>query len=185
MRRAPLTLGLVALACLATALPSSALVAEGAALARGELWRLFTGPLVHANATHLVWDTALLVALGLVFEQRFRRAWALALALGLAVPTAAVFLAHDVRVYYGISGATYALLALVVLTERGPIARVLAVALAAKLAWSVLHAPLFTPAAVRELPIAHVAGALAGVLAATRTLKQVTGDRQPAAGNGG
>ena len=42
-------------------------VATADGVRAGQLWRLFTGPLVHATWGHLVRDLALLIALGLAY----------------------------------------------------------------------------------------------------------------------
>jgi rhomboid family GlyGly-CTERM serine protease len=172
-RRAPVTLAAAGLSILFTALAPERLLGDAGAIARGQLWRLLTGPLVHASASHLAWDVTILLVLGLAYEPRLRRAMALTLVFGLAVPTAAVFLADpSLRVYYGTSGATHALMAAALAFElgrgnRSAFVLALAVAFVAKLAWGVFGTgPLVGPALaanVRETPAAHLAGALVGV----------------------
>jgi rhomboid family GlyGly-CTERM serine protease len=52
---------------------TEALELSRTALARGELWRLFTGHLTHFTADHLQWDLVVFVALGSLVELRNRR----------------------------------------------------------------------------------------------------------------
>ncbi len=178
----PWTLAVVALSIGATALflwgpPGSAgpLLADRAALAGGQLWRLATGPLVHWNLGHLAWDGSILLVLGLVYERRVPRVWPVALVAGLLVPAAAVFASYPrLGVYYGTSGATHALMATALAYElardhRRWSVRLLAAGFIAKIAWGLFGpGPLVGPElaeSMRETPIAHLAGPLVGLLA--------------------
>jgi hypothetical protein len=94
---------------------------------------------------------------------------------GLAVPTAAVFLAHpELTYYYGASGLTHAAMAAAVVFElsSGRVrwwAVAAAIFVVMKIAWGMLGpGPLVEPelgARVNEVPIAHLAGGLAGAFA--------------------
>ena len=173
--RPTITIAIAALAVVATATHGlgGVLVADAHAIAGGDAWRVVTGPLVHATATHLAWDVAVLLALGLAFEVRLGRAWPLAIAVGLGVPTLAVLATEPVAGYYGLSGVTHALAgaaAVHVLTGRSTaLERALIAALVAKLAWELAGpATGIGPglgAGVREVPVAHLAGVLAGACA--------------------
>ncbi len=185
LRRFPWTLATAALAVAATAgviwasgiahALAEPLVADARGVSRGEAWRLFTGPLVHTTWSHLSWDLSILVAIGSVYEPRIRDVWPWMLLLGLAVPTAAVFLAHpELTYYYGASGLTHAAMGAAVVFELtsgrvrwwGVTGGVFVVA---KIGWGMLGpGPLVEPelgARVHEVPIAHLAGGLAGAFA--------------------
>ena len=146
-------------------------------LAAGQLWRLFTGPLVHATWGHLIRDLVLLIFVGAGYGAAIGGRFRAVFAAGLAAPTAVVFVAEpDIAIYFGTSGLTHALLAAAVVAEltRGRglsrwLAAIVGAGLTFKLAYE-LHtgAPLFPMdlgAQVRQLPSAHAAGAVAGAIA--------------------
>lgn len=174
--RAPFTLVTAALAILATLFAAPALVASADGLARGELWRLVTGPLIHTSGHHLVWDVSILLALGLAYERRAGGAFRLSLALGLVVPTAAV-LVGDARftAYFGTSGATHALMATALAWEllrgnrRWPVLLLTALFVVKLVRGTIGAAPLIDvplgEGGLREAPLAHLVGAALGVLA--------------------
>lgn len=155
------------------------LLATADGLRAGQLWRLVTGPLVHATWGHLIRDLALLIFVGVGYGQLIGRRFAAVFAAGLIAPAAAVFaLEPDLAVYYGTSGLTHALLAAAVIAElTGPrrdrltrgLAAVVGAGLAFKLGFELLTGgPLFPMdlgAQVRQLPSAHAAGAVAGAVA--------------------
>lgn len=146
-----------------------------------QVWRLFTGPLVHATWAHLLRDMALLVFVGLAFERELGRRYALLCLLGLGVPTVAALWDPTIYIYYGTSGLTHALLAAAIthtLLARHPdfrtpawmrgLAALGGLALVTKVLWEVaFDAPLFPMdlgAGVRQLPSAHALGAAVGIL---------------------
>lgn len=142
----------------------------------GQLWRLVTGPLVHATWGHLVRDLALVVFVGIGYGAAIGRRFGWLCLAGLAIPTAAVFaLEPDIGIYYGTSGLTHALLAAAVVAElRRPtspalrfIAMAVGAALAAKLGYEVITgAPMFPMdlgSGVRQMPVAHAIGAAVGL----------------------
>lgn len=156
-------------------------IADSDAIAQYQLWRWFTGPLVHATWGHLLRDLALLLFCGIALERELgRRYWQLCLA-GLAVPTIASLGDPQLQYYFGTSGLTHALLAALILhvlwdTDadlRGPLwMRALALcgglALGGKVLWEVtVGAPLFPMdlgPGIHQVPIAHASGALVGAL---------------------
>lgn len=178
------TLLIALAACAATAAylsgasTASPLLAERGAVRSGELWRLITGPLVHATWGHLVRDLALLVGLGVAFEGFMGRRWLLACVFGLLGPTALVLvLDPSLAGYCGTSGLTHALLAAAsVYIARDPSVprwlRHLAITglglLLAKIAYELaLGAPMFPMdlgPGVHQLPLAHATGALIGAV---------------------
>lgn len=182
----PWTIAVVvlALACTAAALGDPGgpvvrfLIADTDRLRSGELWRALTGPLVHATWGHLARDLAICATIGVAYEQPLRRLWPALLAAGLAVPALAVALAGWTG-YLGLSGLGHALIAAALTFElrlRRPApwyVLAAASALAAKLIYEVATgAPLFAMdlgPGVRQAPVAHAAGALAGALAVLRS----------------
>ncbi len=154
---------------------------DRAAVAGGELWRLVTGHFTHWSLDQLLWDTAVLVALGAVCERRDRRRYLLALGLAaVAIPAAVAVWAPGVSTYRGLSGldsALFVLLAVGLMREgRGEERRrwVLVTGLAlAGFAAKVLYEQVSGDtvfvdgvAGVVVVPLAHVAGGLAGLGAA-------------------
>jgi rhomboid family GlyGly-CTERM serine protease len=164
------------------------LLATAEGVRAGQLWRLITGSLVHATWGHLVRDLALLVFVGVAYGDRIGRHFGWLYAAGLAIPAAAVFVFEpDISIYYGTSGLTHALLAAAVAGElRQPsspslrlIALIIAVVLGAKLGFEVITGdpmfPMDLGHGVRQLPIAHAAGAAVG--AGFAIWSAVRGDR--------
>ena len=171
MTDAPWTIAIVVIAVIATIAAPDALLADRR-LADGELWRAATGPFVHATPSHLVRDLCLTALVGIVYEHPLRRGWPWLVAAGLVVPTLAVLALTDVTVYLGLSGLSHALLAGAIAVELGrrrgrELAWVAAVAagFTAKVAVeAATGAPVFPLdlGAVRPVPLAHAAGAIAG-----------------------
>jgi rhomboid family GlyGly-CTERM serine protease len=182
----PCTLAIAALAVIATALAFASpairdvLVADGR-IAHGQVWRLVTGPLVHATWGHLVRDVALVALAGVAYEAPLRsRAL---FALGLVVPCAVVLLAGHVRWYCGLSGLSHALLAAALAfeaTRRRGVVRAFvlvscAIAACKPIYELVTGAPAFAMSlgdGVRQVPLAHAAGVCVGIacgLLTTRT----------------
>lgn len=161
------------------ALDPAAALATDEALRAGQIWRLVTGPLVHATWGHLLRDVALLLAVAIAFGDSLgRRRFAVLCLAGLAVPTAAVFVFEpDITLYYGTSGLTHALLAAAAVGElRRPdgsrmprllgagVAIGLIAKLAVELAGGAPAFPMDLGPGVRQLPSAHAAGAIVGFL---------------------
>lgn len=159
---------LAGLCVAATLWPVDGLTAERA-LALAEPWRLWTGPLRHADAGHMLRDLSGFVPLVLLLRDRLtpRRTAAL-LALGLPLPVLATF-AGDAGAggYYGVSGLVHALgaLALLDLGRRRPgWGLVLAAALAAKLAFELSTGALWMPlSGGRPAVWGHAAGVALGL----------------------
>lgn len=178
----PWTLSIAALAIIATAAWLAAgtsmieyLAADADAVRHGQIWRLLTGPLVHATFDHLLWDISVLCMLGIACERRMARTWPPVVFAGLTIPTAVVILIHpDLTFYYGTSGLTYALMAAIVCRELMVVGPRWYLGLAgAALAFKVVRdtvttSAIFMPtelgATVAKVPMAHVSGALIGAL---------------------
>ena len=74
-------------------------------VARGEIWRIWTGHLTHVGWNHLVWDLLMFVVLGVACERRFQQRYLPGLlAMMAAVSGAVTCLCSDVSVYRGLSG---------------------------------------------------------------------------------
>jgi rhomboid family GlyGly-CTERM serine protease len=155
---------------------AAALQFDRAALAAGELWRLFTAHVTHFSPSHLAWDVGVLFALGWFCERKSRRQTAVALALSAAAISLAVWFALPTfQIYRGLSGldcALFGLLATRQIQHRSTAAKLTGllalVALVLKSGWETLSgATLFVSG--REfvpVPLAHLMGAGCGVVAA-------------------
>jgi rhomboid family GlyGly-CTERM serine protease len=86
------------------------LVLERAALLRGELWRLWSGHLVHDQVAHAFWNLIAFAALGVWSERhaRARFAWTLIVAAPLSALAVVVF-RPDLERYVGASALSSAL----------------------------------------------------------------------------
>jgi rhomboid family GlyGly-CTERM serine protease len=143
-------------------------------LENGELWRLLTGHLVHLGFGHLWPNLLALVVIGSLFEDVLSPLEWLAAAIGtaLAIDFGLYALDADVDWYVGLSGVLHGFVAcgaLLLLRRRQLIGGMLAIGLAAKLAWEHWFGPVpFTAASVGGPVIvaAHLYGATAGALAA-------------------
>jgi len=181
--RLPLaTLGVVAASlALSFALPDGALRAEFAlersAVLHGELWRLWTGHLVHDHLAHALWNLAAFAGLGVWLERRAPARFALALLLAAPLSAAAVVaLRPDLASYQGASALASALYVLgaLCLVREGPdrLARLgggAALALfGAKLAleWSGQWPSPALPPDLESVGLAHAVGGAVGALAA-------------------
>jgi rhomboid family GlyGly-CTERM serine protease len=180
LRRAPVTLavgGICLLLACACESEAGMLAWERAGLQNGELWRLWTGHLVHFSVSQALADTLALVAMGLYAEplvgsRRFALILACAadlLSLGMMV------LAPGLGEYRGVSAlATLAAVLAGVLAwrrhpESRPVLGCAALALAAKTLWEMgAHTAAFTdlPDGVAVAWQAHLLGALLGAVAA-------------------
>ncbi|MCE9579665.1 MAG: rhomboid family intramembrane serine protease [Deltaproteobacteria bacterium] len=172
-----LALALAAIAATACALSSGTahhladvLVADDR-LAR-QPWRALTGPLVHATWGHLVRDLALTLLVGAAYERELRDRWLPLLGAALIAPTVAV-LATGAAAYYGLSGVSHALIAAALgleLRRRRGGARIYVAVIASACAIKLLYEaasggpafPMDLGPHVRQVPIAHLIGALVG-----------------------
>jgi rhomboid family GlyGly-CTERM serine protease len=152
------------------------------AIARGEVWRLFTGHLAHWSLDHLLWDVAAVAVLGTWLERRHRGGLvALVSASVIVISLALIAEPAGLAAYRGLSGVASALfvavaLALVrdALNARDRLGAVAALVLLAGFAMKVIvelatGASLFAHVAesIEVTPLAHAMGcsvALAGGL---------------------
>lgn len=171
-------LALLAVCLLPLLLPDSAttlLEYQRNAIASGQLWRLWTGHLVHYSAAHAGLDglACLVLAVGLQ-QVEYGRVLALRLACIAPLLSLAIFVAAPEMQYYrGASGLVMAMLAAVWLTlwraQRGwrVVLFLLAAALLIKLAADALY-PAQTisslPAGIKSAWQVHLAGLIGGII---------------------
>jgi rhomboid family GlyGly-CTERM serine protease len=166
------------LACVGEPLGSSLAWDRGAIL-HGELWRLWSGHLVHYSISHAAADTLVLLAMGLYAEPLVgsRRFGLLLAGAATLLSLALLVLAPALNEYRGASGLAVltAVLGGVLAWHRHPGSRPMlgcaALALAAKTLWEACaHTAAFAelPAGVTVVWQAHLLGALLGVIAARR-----------------
>lgn len=140
----------------------------------GELWRLFSGHLVHLTWTHLWMNIAGLILIWLLFRQLFSATIWIVVTLinALAVSVGLLLLNPDVLWYVGLSGVLHGmfcigLIASIRLGYRMEI--ILLIGFAGKLAWEQIAGP--TPgseqlAGGKVLVDAHLYGAIVGAICA-------------------
>jgi rhomboid family GlyGly-CTERM serine protease len=170
------SLALAAAALAIAAVPESAglLRLDQSAVFGGEIWRLWTGHLVHGSTQHLAWNVAALVGLGFLFERALGRHFTWLMLVGGAVVGGGVFLLQpEIETYLGLSGVLNTIwVGGAVIAARGEHGWMRAVYLAAVVAglakilfesWTGIS--VFTdPDALggQPLVLAHAVGSLAG-----------------------
>jgi rhomboid family GlyGly-CTERM serine protease len=151
------------------------------AIADGQLWRVVTGHAVHFGFEHFLWDAAVFLVLAVLCWRLGPRRCLVSLAAAtLAIPTVLWTLQPGLPTYRGLSGLDSALYVAGALalgqrlwTEGRRSLAICALAsvaaLAAKVAYELASGQtLFVDAASLgfvPVPLAHVTGALAGMLA--------------------
>ena len=144
-------------------------VLDRSAVAAGEWWRFVTGHWVHADARHAAWDIAGLAALGVIFERRLGNRFLVTLAAAtLAVDAWFWWAAPGLERYCGLSGILNGLLAAGLVDlwreRRDPLVLVIGLLAGAKISLEVAAgSALLTATAWPSVPVAHGAGALAGL----------------------
>jgi rhomboid family GlyGly-CTERM serine protease len=176
-RLAPLLvlLGAVLLTSVGGALLRDVLAWDRVRIADGELWRLVTGHLVHANARHALVNAAALVLLLLWPVSRTLGApsWWRAIAVTSLAISLGLFLPAWPVTYVGASGVLHGLFAFALVAGRGParIDALLLAALWAKIAFEQIVGPSPQVGAwlgVRTAVDAHLIGAAAGTMLGAR-----------------
>ena len=170
---------MILVVCLALAVGGDALRELGRyqrdAIEGGEYWRLVSGHLVHLGLGHLWPNLAALLIIAALFEDVFGNAdWLrVSLASAAAIDVGLYWFDADVLWYVGLSGVLHGVVAagaFALLLRRQAIGVVLALGLAAKLAFEQLSGPVpFTAASVGGPVVvaAHLYGAGGGLLAET------------------
>ena len=153
---------------------------ERESIAGGEVWRLVSGNLVHADVTHIGWNLlGLAIVVVLVGTELPARRWLLVtLASAVAVGAGLYLLSPTVEWYLGFSGVLHGLLlaGLLAQWQRSRSATTIAVAglLIAKLGYEQVAGPLpFVASTGSDLPVVHAAhtyGAIGGLVAGSSFL---------------
>jgi rhomboid family GlyGly-CTERM serine protease len=150
-----------------------ALILDRDLVGSGQLWRIATGSVVHFSASHLAFDLLVVVVAGSLLERSGRALLPVLLASAIAVGTAVLAFAPEIGKYGGLSGVAYAVVMLLGLdglrtsglTRWAAIATLLL--LAAKLWWEMGSGVFLlvseTGVGFEPVPVAHVAGAVAGM----------------------
>jgi len=183
-RRSGVSLVLSFLVVLCYVIPplAPALQFEQTAVAHGEFWRVVTCHLTHWNLDHLFWDLSMFLVLGMMIEIEDRRRLLLCLAMSaISIPLLVWVVNPGVPTYRGLSGidsALFILLMTQILRENWQQSRPVwagaaalgMLGLLAKTIYEVqTGGTLFVDheaAGMIPLPVAHLAGGVAGFLAA-------------------
>jgi rhomboid family GlyGly-CTERM serine protease len=180
--RPAILLVLIALAAVRFPALGDALAFDRAAVGAGQVWRYLTAHLAHDSARHFAWDASALLVLAFACERLRRGSASLALLFGFAVVSFVLLPLSDVDLYRGASALACSLFGCVAFVLFRDARRdgdrfrmnLAGIALAGLLLKSgveaLLDSALFVsdPATV-PWPLAHLAGAAAGILAASIT----------------
>jgi rhomboid family GlyGly-CTERM serine protease len=161
---------------------SSALQFDREAIAAGEFWRVASCHLTHCSLDHLAWDVGVLLVLGWLSEVDNRRRWLVCVGLStLAIPAAIWLLMPQLQTYRGLSGidsALFVILGTLMLKNSVDARQTCWIwATAAAMLGFVLKTlyeltaaqTIFVDsaaAAMIPVPLAHIVGGLAGLIAA-------------------
>lgn len=152
---------------------AAALRYEREAVLQGELWRLLSGHLVHADWAHLAWNVLGVLLVWVLFAGEYTVGGWLAVMLASTAATVLGFLLlePDLGWYVGLSGVLHGLMAAGLVawlhTRRDPLTIAVAAVFLAKLAWEHVHGPLPLTAGTLAVPVIHEAhsyGAIGGTL---------------------
>jgi rhomboid family GlyGly-CTERM serine protease len=180
----PFTTGLLALACLAVGFTSLGpqLAFDRQGIMAGEIWRLWTGHLVHFSSTQLLLDVCTLLVVGWLAERQWGAGFTgIVVLLGMPVLSISLLLLSPHLVQYrGMSGIAMllAVAAATQLWDSHPKARislvVLGMALLVKTLLDALgmNALSSLPAGVSVVWQSHVSGAVIGWMAARYRLNR-------------
>ena len=148
------------------------LIFDRSAISSGELWRVLSGHLVHADREHLIWNMVPFLMLGTLLERELGLSagdHALLLALGAVVITAGVWWAlPGLDRYCGLSGVLntqlFVFLAIAWRRQRNPVLIAVGIGVVAKVWVEVsLGGGLLSVGAWPSVPIAHAFGLISGV----------------------
>lgn len=148
-----------------------ALVFDRAAIASGEVWRLISGHWVHSDGAHALWDICALAIIGYLMEEQGRWRMLAAMLLGmLAVDVCVWFFMPALERYCGLSGMLNSLfvigLAGLWWRYRHPVFLLAGPGLCLKLLLEIAGGQsLVVATAWPSVPLVHLAGSLAGLLA--------------------
>lgn len=148
------------------------LILERDAVAKGQVWRFWSGHWVHFNSSHLLWNVIVVAAAGVWLESLEPRLTRLFWILAPPIVAAAALVGHPtLDRYAGLSGVAAGLLVALALREiaaptgsRAVWVAVLAM-VAAKLVAERMVGEALLADGVRPVPLAHLAGAACGAAA--------------------
>jgi rhomboid family GlyGly-CTERM serine protease len=184
-----LSIGIAAAAVAVAIMPAlrEALLYDRAQIATGQWWRLWSGHLAHHGARHLFWNLAVFIPSAIWLERLWPRTARSFLAISpLFISACLLGFEPTLKIYAGLSGVTVGVLALLALLQlrnnagepRWFWAAILAL-IAIKIGVEFLRpATAFfagLPPGVRNVPWAHLAGALGASLFALPAFRR----RQP------
>ncbi len=164
--------------------PGSSFQYDSTAIASGELWRIITGHWVHWSFDHFLWCVITFVALGAICERQNRPGFILSVSLSaIVIPVFCWFADPAMHFYRGLSGlcSTIFVVAFIQMVQKAVSDKDLLGVILPTLAGCffiaktlfefitgqalfVQSTTLFTP-----VPMAHLAGALVGVIIAIVT----------------
>jgi rhomboid family GlyGly-CTERM serine protease len=118
----------------------NALMYHRSGIASGELWRIFSGHIVHSNGWHLLLNLASLLMIGLLFSQHLTRFfWLLVFVLsGLMISACYFWIAPEYEYYVGLSAVLYAVIiigALLDIKEQPLIAVIVLAVVTTRVIW--------------------------------------------------
>lgn len=147
-------------------------VFDRAAIAQGQIWRLFTGHWVHSDLEHAIWDIGALGVLAGLFENRLQ--WRLLLALIIGTLGVDIWLwwgDTTLQLYCGLSGILNSLLALGLIKLwrelRHPLIWLIGLGAVAKVVLEISSGEaILTQTAWASVPEVHAVGFLSGMVLA-------------------
>ncbi len=156
---------------------------DRSAVLQGQLWRLLTGNMVHWSVEHFLLDVGAFAIVGLMYERRLRHYPWMLTAAGMAVGCGVLLFLPEMSTYRGLSGVDSGQFAAVLCIEcmaaGGQIRRWLWVApptaiFAVKILYECSTGQMFFGTESLgtiglPTPLAHAAGAVAGILATVTT----------------
>jgi len=166
-----ITIALIALSLFALGPDkTSCLLFNKADVCAGEIWRLFTGQLIHSNFDHLFWDIIGLLVLGSTIEMASRKKFIISFLLSsISVCIWMFIVEREYVVYYGLSGLLNGLLVMAVFvkwtaTRNGGLFVILPLA-AIKMLYEMATKSVFLiDPSIATIPGTHLAGFLMGVI---------------------
>ncbi len=172
---ATLAVGAVAVLAFASPATSEALIYDRSLIFRGQIWRGWTGHLVHYGFSHLFWDLAVFLPAGCWLERLWPKSgrWFYALC-PLGITLLMLWLDPSLKRYAGLSGLATGVLVLLAARQLSAKNRepawfwlgVLAL-VAAKIGLELFtEAPLLVSGfnGIRTVPLAHIGGAACGAV---------------------
>lgn len=166
---------------------------DRAAIAGGEVWRLFSGHWVHSSFDHLFWDVLAFGFLGIACEAKSRSRFLVCVTMSAFAISLVVWLCRpDLMAYRGLSGVDSALFGLLFvelgsegIRSRRPfevvVAAVCFLCFLLKISFELITGRNLFVESVGSgwmaVPLAHIAGAAVGLLVGLGGVKDVTFSR--------